>query len=85
MPEPKPWFAAKRYGYGAGLPITWQGWAVTAAYLAIIGVVAWLDHQADGRVRVIGFGLFVAATASFLALVQRRTAGGWKWRWGRRD
>ena len=22
------WFAPKRYGYGAGLPIAWQGWAV---------------------------------------------------------
>ena len=85
MPEPKPWFAAKRYGYGAGLPITWQGWATTAAYLAIIAVVAWLDQQSDGRVRVIGFGLFVAATASFLVLVQKRTDGGWKWRWGKRD
>jgi hypothetical protein len=21
----KPWFTAKRYGYGSGLPITWQG------------------------------------------------------------
>jgi hypothetical protein len=25
------WFPAKRYGWGWGLPVTWQGWAVLAA------------------------------------------------------
>lgn len=85
MDNPEPWFAPKRFGYGAGLPIVWQGWAALGGYLAIIAAVAWLDHQADGRVRVIGFGLFLAATASFLSLVYRRTRGGWKWRWGGDD
>ena len=27
MKDDKPWFAPKRFGYGAGLPIAWQGWA----------------------------------------------------------
>ncbi len=36
MPS-KPWFAAKRYGYGSGLPIAWQGWAVLTAYMLICG------------------------------------------------
>ena len=85
MTEPKPWFAPERYGYGASLPIAWQGWALIGAYIAVIGVVAWLDQQADGRVRTIGFALFVAATATFLSLVYKRTKGGWKWRWGKRD
>ncbi len=30
------WFAPKRYGYGAGLPIAWQGWVLTIGYLAVI-------------------------------------------------
>ena len=30
------WFAPKRFGYGAGLPIAWQGWAVLVAYLAVL-------------------------------------------------
>ena len=30
------WFAPKRYGYGSGLPISWQGWAVTIAFVAIV-------------------------------------------------
>ncbi|MEA3264866.1 MAG: hypothetical protein U9R07_15430 [Pseudomonadota bacterium] len=85
MTEPKPWFAAKRFGYGAGWPISWQGWALLAGYLAILAIVGWLDQQSDGRVRTIAFAVFVAATATFASLVYQRTAGGWKWRWGKRD
>ena len=29
------WFAPKRFGYGSGLPISWQGWAITVAFMAI--------------------------------------------------
>ena len=79
------WFAAKRFGYGAGLPIAWQGWALTGGYLALLAIIGWLDRQADGRVRIIGFALFVASTATFLSVLKKRTAGGWKWRWGNRD
>lgn len=85
MDEPKPWFAAKRYGLGAGRPITWQGWALVGGYLAIIAPTGWLDHQSDGWVRAMGFVLFVMATVTFISLVYRRTQGGWKWRWGKRD
>ena len=27
------WFRAKRYGWGWGLPITWQGWAFFISWL----------------------------------------------------
>jgi hypothetical protein len=30
------WFAAMRHGYGWGLPRTWEGWLVLAAYLACV-------------------------------------------------
>ena len=29
------WFAPKRYGFGSGMPISWQGWAVTLGFIAI--------------------------------------------------
>src|SRR3546814_6692541 len=29
--DERPWFRAKRHGYGAGLPIAWQGWVMLAA------------------------------------------------------
>jgi hypothetical protein len=33
-PEPRYWFATKRYGWGWGLPLTWQGWVVYAGWFA---------------------------------------------------
>ena len=30
----KPWFPVKRFGYGVGLPIAWEGWLVTVLYMA---------------------------------------------------
>ena len=30
------WFPAMRYGFGWGLPIRWQGWAVLLSYLALM-------------------------------------------------
>lgn len=83
--ERKPWFSAKSHGYGAGWPIAWQGWALLAAYLAVLGVAGWLDRLGFGSTRIAAFALFVSATATFLSLVAQRTKGGWKWRWGKRD
>ena len=36
MDEQKYWFRAKRYGWGWGLPITWQGWAVLVLWFAAL-------------------------------------------------
>ena len=34
--QPRYWFPAKRYGWGWGLPSTWEGWVVLAGYLALL-------------------------------------------------
>jgi hypothetical protein len=35
------WFAAKRYGWGWGLPLTWQGWVVYMLwFVAVFGGLA---------------------------------------------
>ena len=42
------WFAPKRFGFGAGLPIAWQGWAVSAAYIAlVIGLALVAESRSD--------------------------------------
>ena len=75
------WFAPKLYGYGAGLPIAWQGWAVVAGYSLLVtaSVVlipySWIAFTA----------LVVAATAALILICAQRTRGGWRWRWGERD
>lgn len=79
------WFAPKRYGYGAGLPIAPQGWALLGAYalVALLGVAlpAW-----DERIgTAAAFALLIPATLALVVIAARKTRGGWRWRWGERD
>lgn len=54
-PLKKPWFRAKKYGYGWRLPATWQGWVVLIAYFAfVIGNFIRIDrysHSASDTLR----------------------------------
>ena len=73
------WFAPKRFGYGAGLPIAWQGWVVTLAYGLTVGLSAWLirPHSTLAFVAIV-----VGATAALILICALKTRGGWRWRWG---
>jgi hypothetical protein len=75
------WFAPKRYGYGAGLPVSWQGWALTLAFLAYsFAVSLWFRDQI-----LVTIALMAPAIVTFLVIVARTTRGGWRWRWGDKD
>ena len=78
------WFAAKRYGYGAGLPIAWQGWALLAAYMGAMFGFALLAEQ-DWPGAASGIVGMVLLTVAFILIVHRRTRGGWRCRWGTDD
>ena len=98
-PSPPAWFAAKRFGYGAGLPIAWQGWVALGLFLAVtLGSTFGLSVLplrrpllAVGVSVGVGVGVGVvmvlnlAATVAFFWVCKTRTKGGWKWRWGTRD
>ncbi|WP_128891259.1 hypothetical protein [Erythrobacter sp. HKB08] len=78
--EPGDWFAAKKLGYGAGLPIAWQGWALMAGYFVLMlgfGLLAETGHLAN---MIIGFTGIAIVTILFLIVVKKRTRGGWRWR-----
>jgi len=82
IPDDQPWFEAKKYGYGTGRPLTWQGWAVTLSYLLIvIGAANLLLPDSVAAFLAI----MLSATAAFLLLAARKTRGGWQWRWGRSE
>ncbi len=78
--EEGPWFRAKRFGYGAGLPFKWQGWVTLAVYiLAMTGLGLLADNdQAIPTIVTVAFMLIV--TGIFTIIVRNRTEGGWKWR-----
>ncbi|HKP33721.1 MAG TPA: hypothetical protein VJT70_02950 [Sphingomicrobium sp.] len=81
MTDGPEWFAPKRYGYGAGLPISWQGWAVTLAFIALVGGLAFFF----GDQPVIVIALLVPLSLLLILITARTTRGGWRWRWGEKD
>ncbi len=82
MSDRPEWFAAKRYGLGAGFPMAWQGWVLTLVYLAIVvGGALLLAERSPWAFGSITF----TVTAIFLLIAARTTRGGWRWRWGNED
>jgi hypothetical protein len=81
MSDGPEWFAPKRYGYGAGLPTGWQGWALLIAYIVLLGLAAFvIPYSWAGY-----FSIVTMLTAAFTVIVARTTKGGWRWRWGEED
>lgn len=83
--EPGDWFAPKKLGYGAGLPIAWQGWVLVAVYIACALVFAVLMETGDFVFMAIGVGFFIAVTVGFVLIAKARTKGGWRFRRGGED
>ena len=75
------WFAPKRYGFGSGVPISWQGWAVTLGFIAI--ALATVNSFRSKPIAM--FAVLVPATATLLVITAKTTRGGWRWRWGDKD
>ena len=72
------WFAPKRYGFGTGLPIRWQGWVATVLVVAII--IALVRLLGDRPVQLIA--AIVPVALIFILICARKTRGGLRWRWG---
>ncbi len=47
-PAQQCWFPAKRYGWGWGVPQTWQGWLVLISYLVVVLAPAMLLDGDNG-------------------------------------
>lgn len=78
LSDKSPWFRAKRFGYGAGLPFKWQGWFLLLSHMAaIIGLAFLLSEQP-----LIMLPLVLLVAFAPMPLYAARTEGGWKWRNG---
>ncbi|MDO8295793.1 MAG: hypothetical protein Q7T19_05045 [Caulobacter sp.] len=75
----KPWFSSKRFGYGARLPCSWEGWLVVVAYLAIVFASAVTMTEGNEKLH---FVIILFASVAFVVICARTTRGGWRWRWG---
>ena len=70
----RPWFRAKSHGYGTGLPIAWQGWALMALHVTLITGVIMLFRDRPVMLTV------VAVLAALAPMPIYRAKGGWRWR-----
>ena len=79
---PKYWFRAKRYGWGWGLPSTWQGWIVLLGYLAlVVGGIPFVQVSKGSIVYLA----YVAVLTAGLIVICWLTGEPPRWRWGGRD
>jgi len=72
------WFPAKRYGWGWGVPNTWQGWVVLAAFAALLILGAVFRGQLGGLL----FGAYTVAVCLGLVAVCWLKGEPPRWRWG---
>ncbi|HEY8050810.1 MAG TPA: hypothetical protein VIE63_16690 [Ramlibacter sp.] len=77
--RPDYWFPAKRYGWGWGFPLVWQGWVVFGAFvLAIGGGVIFVLSPLGPFV----FAGYVVALIGLLTIVCWLKGEPPRWRWG---
>ncbi len=78
------WFPAKKYGWGWGFPVTWQGWVVLLAYIAFF---AWnsigLDAESQSDPDTIRqFVIDSCMASAVLIAIAYKTGEKPRWRWG---
>ena len=88
MPQPDPdpdftppryWFPAKRYGWGWGLPSTWEGLVVLVGYLALlVALILLVPVDRHPNWFWTGLGTLIA---SLIAICWWKGEPP-KWRWG---
>lgn len=79
--KPTFWFPAKRFGWGWGLPVRWQGWVVLALYAVLVSVGVPVFMPQDD---VVGFTLYsTAVTLLLLVIVFIKGERPVRWRWGK--
>ena len=74
------WFPAKRYGWGWGLPSTWQGWVVLLVFFALLGASAYVFLPAQ---RIAAFLVCTLVLTVVLVVVCAITGEPPSWRWGK--
>ncbi|MGH6653174.1 MAG: hypothetical protein ACREB7_18825 [Sphingopyxis sp.] len=72
----RPWFRPKSRGYGAGLPIAWQGWLLMALHIALITGITVLLRERPVLMTIV----VILTGLAPLPIYRARTEGGWRWR-----
>jgi hypothetical protein len=82
MNDQKYWFAAKRYGWGWGLPIAWQGWVVLGAFIVLMIAGSFIFPPYQHKLLYLGYLAVLIALLIRVCYVKGEPLG---WRWRRND
>jgi len=81
--EKRLWFKRKRYGYG-WTPSSWEGWAVTFSYIAIIyGLTLTVSENATDKEALLTLLLPMAVLTALLLRVVYDHGETPRWQWGK--
>ena len=81
--KPAFWFPVKRYGWGWGMPVRWQGWVVFGLYAALLfaGIYYFFEPRRDGA----GLTAYILVlTTVVVAIVVAKGERPAAWRWGKK-
>lgn len=81
MPYKKFWFPAKKYGWGWGVPIVWQGWAVLAIFLILLVIGAFQFLPNANPVVFIVYSILLCAILMAVCWLKGEPP---RWRWGQK-
>jgi len=73
------WFRAKRYGWGWGLPLTWQGWMVLALYIGLIIAGSFIFPPDENSFLFILWTVLFSILFIALCWIKGEPT---RWRWG---
>jgi hypothetical protein len=77
--RPQYWFPAKRYGWGWGPPVCWQGWAVLGIYVLALAVMMPLIIARAGKPDAFLFAGGITVVLLYIVYKKGEPPG---WRWG---
>jgi hypothetical protein len=75
------WFPAKKYGWGWGLPATWQGWMVLLVYFVLLVIGSFVFSPATERTMFIVHTAAISVVLVGVCYAKGEPPG---WRWGKR-
>ena len=73
------WFPAKRYGWGWGPPVTWEGWLTVAVFFGLVaaGIFLFPPKQA-----MAAYLVYIAVLCALLVAIAWFKGEPPRWRWG---
>lgn len=77
--DKKFWFPAKKYGWGWGFPVVWQGWVTLSVYILSIIILSLKFKPSQSP---LGFILSIIMATLFFISICLIKGERPEWRWG---